>query len=189
MSNPNNYQQGRPRKLSDNRVLFGIAVGTLFFSLIVYAIVRINLLGLFDPVVGDSSRRKYDLKQPLLIDATGNREGWVFVYAGIDSERLTDDDFQVRKHAVIPANTDVVFRLHSTDVIYVFSAPELNAKEIAVPDLDFSVRTNVAKIGLYNLVMDPMCGFRLPPGEVMGTISVVAPEKFEYWANKQTKLK
>ncbi|MDA1026889.1 MAG: hypothetical protein O3A19_10750 [Planctomycetota bacterium] len=132
-------------------------------------------------LVPDSGHWQRDPGVPLLVEARGNGRAWRFSYCGPDGILGTGDDPVAGGHLRLPAGADVVIQLRSDDYIYVFSCPGLKLKEIAVPDLEFSIAFRTDRRGEYDLAMDPMCGFRLPPGETMGTLSVASESDFQLW--------
>ena len=118
---------------------------------------------------------------PLRIEARGSDRDWNFSYLGPDGTLDTADDIKSRGEMNLPVGAEVVINLRSDDFIYVFSCPDLGLKEIAVPDLEFSISFTAERPGEFNLLMDPMCGFRLPPGETMGRIKVAGANDFRQW--------
>ena len=125
---------------------------------------------------------------PLRVEARGSGRAWRFTYSGRDGVLGTGDDLVSHNHLRLPAGADVIIQLRSDDFIYVFSCPGLKLKEIAVPDLEFSIAFRVDRRGDYDLVMDPMCGFQLPPGETMGTLGVDSETDFRLWLRDRTNL-
>lgn len=117
----------------------------------------------------------------LEIEARGSGRTWHFSYCGPDGTTMTGDERTSKGELRLPAHADVVIHLRSNDYIYVFSCPELNLKEIAVPDLEFSISFRTRGCGRYELAMDPMCGFPAAPGETMGTVHVVSSKEFRSW--------
>ena len=122
-----------------------------------------------------------DPVEPLRVVARGSERAWRFSYSGPDGVHNTGDDPVSTGHLMLPAGAHVVVQLRSDDYIYVFSCPDLKLKEIAVPDLEFSIAFLADRPGEYDLAMDPMCGFRLPPGQTMGTLSVASESDFRHW--------
>ncbi len=122
---------------------------------------------------------------PLSIEARGTIDGWQFTYAGPDGIPGTDDDVHSFRTLPLPVGVDTRIELYTQDYVYVFSCPELQVKEIAVPDLDSSVEFAVGESGLKDLEMDPMCGFLLPPGETMGQIEGMSEREFDRWFNSR----
>jgi heme/copper-type cytochrome/quinol oxidase subunit 2 len=111
----------------------------------------------------------------------GSDRDWNFSYLGPDGTLDTADDIKSTGEMNLPVGAEVVIDLRSNDFIYVFSCPGLGLKEIAVPDLEFSISFTAERPGEFNLLMDPMCGFRLPPGETMGRIKVASASDFRQW--------
>ncbi len=122
---------------------------------------------------------------PILVEARGIGRKWQFSYSGPDGRLASDDDIVVWDELKVPIDTEVVVRLRSDDYIYVFSSPSLDLREMAVPDLEFTIRFQVSEPGEHELAMDPMCGFRLPPGSAMGKITVTSAAAFGSWLESQ----
>ena len=121
------------------------------------------------------------LGSPLRVEARGRDRSWQFSYFGPDGILGANDDLQSTAKLRVPVGVEVLLSLRSDDFIYVFSCPELNLKEIAVPDLKFSISFRVDRLGEFDLLMDPMCGFRLPPGKTMGIVDVDSESDFRQW--------
>ena len=121
------------------------------------------------------------LPQPLLIEARGRGREWQFTYGGGDGVLGSADDVVTRRHFRVPAGAEVLIQLRSDDYLYVFSCPDLGLKEIAVPDLSYQIRFSPRAPGAHELAMDPVCGFRLPPGENMGSLIVTSERDFRSW--------
>jgi heme/copper-type cytochrome/quinol oxidase subunit 2 len=118
---------------------------------------------------------------PLRIEARGSDRSWRFSYFGPDGILGTNDDLQSTANLRLPVGVEVILSLRSDDFVYVFTCPALNLKEIAVPDLEFSISFRADRLGEFDLLMDPMCGFRLPPGKTMGIVSVDSESDFRRW--------
>lgn len=115
------------------------------------------------------------------VEARGSNRAWRFSYPGPDGRLGTPDDRVSEGQLTLPVGAEVVLRLRSEDFIYVFSCPDLKLKEIAVPDLKFALTFQVDRVGAFDLAMDPMCGFVLPPGKTMGTLTVAPERDFHRW--------
>lgn len=118
------------------------------------------------------------IESPVVVEARGKDRAWHFTYQGEMPRRL------MRK-LVLPSHTEVELHLRSDDFIYVFSCPSLQQKEIAVPDLEFALRFQTPAPGDHELAMDPMCGFRLPPGQGMGMLTVISKEAYGKWLRER----
>lgn len=112
------------------------------------------------------------------VEALGRERRWHFSDDGPDGVAGTGDDRVSTGELTLPAHTDVLIHLRSRDTLYVFSCPALKLKEIAVPDLEFSLAFRTGPPGRHELAMDPMCGFPAAPGETMGVLRVVSPRDF-----------
>ena len=112
----------------------------------------------------------------LTIEARGKSRAWHFTYP---------DEQASSGVLTVPAGVDVVIQLRSDDYLYVFSCPDLALKEIAVPDLDYAISFRVEQPGDFELAMDPMCGFRLPPDQTMGNLRVLPEKEFRRWLISQ----
>ncbi|MFT4639446.1 MAG: heme/copper-type cytochrome/quinol oxidase subunit 2 [Verrucomicrobiales bacterium] len=122
---------------------------------------------------------------PLLVEARGHGRAWRFTYSGPDQILGTSDDRVNEEHLILPEGAEVVVQLRSDDFIYVFSCPDLKLKEIAVPDLEFSIAFQTPHPSTHDLAMDPMCGFLLSPSETMGTLRVISQNDFRKWLEKR----
>ena len=149
---------------------------------------RLNVAATNEKVPSYQEPTETQYKIPLQVEARGSRRAWQFSYVGLDGILGTDDDRVSSGDLRLPAGADVVIQLRSDDYIYVFSCPGLKLKEIAVPDLEFSIAFRADRNGQYDLAMDPMCGFRLPPGETMGTLRVVPEREFRTWLGARPRL-
>ena len=151
-------------------ILLGVTTGTVSFIALAWFSLR----------NGADSRNGLE-GAPLRIEARGSDRDLNFSYLGPDGTLDTADDIKSTGEMNLPVGAEVVIDLRSNDFIYVFSCPGLGLKEIAVPDLEFSISFTAERPGEFNLLMDPMCGFRLPPGETMGRIKVASASDFRQW--------
>lgn len=111
-------------------------------------------------------------KQTVLeIEVTGEEFFWTFRYPGEDGVCGSRDDIVLPQKLIVPLNRQVRLKLKSLDYVYVFEIPPLGIREIAVPDLEYSVEFSVQKPMASPLPMDPLCAFGLFQNDSMGTIS------------------
>ena len=164
-----------------NRAVLLFAVAACTLSLIVLACFSLGREARF----GDADSWNGLAGAPLRIEARGSDRAWNFVFFGPDQILGSADDIKSVGELSLPVGAEVVIDLRSDDFIYVFSCPDLGLKEIAVPDLEFSLSFTVDRPGEFNLLMDPMCGFRLPPGETMGRIKVASARDFHQWLRER----
>ena len=104
------------------------------------------------------------------IEVTGEEFLWTFRYAGADGVSGSTDDIILPQELIVPLNRQVRLQLKSLDYIYVFEISPLGVREIAVPDLKYSVEFSVREPMTSSLPMDPLCAFGLFLNDSMGTI-------------------
>ena len=121
---------------------------------------------------------------PVEIEARGKRFEWSFRYPGRDGELGTSDDFRSHKELHLPLETDVVLKLESDDFIYIMSNPELGLKQVAVPELTHTLKFHTAKIGPFELLADPLCGWRPLHDDLMGRVIIHSVTDFNDWFKK-----
>ncbi|MDA0811135.1 MAG: hypothetical protein O3C21_01915 [Verrucomicrobia bacterium] len=126
---------------------------------------------------------------PVQVEARGIDRAWQFSYPGADGILGTGDDIVSAGELRLPEGAAVQIQLRSADYIYVFSCPGLQLKEIAVPDLEFALNFGTDRAAHYELAMDAMCGFRLPPGKTMGTLRIVSESDFQVWLEGVARLR
>ena len=80
----------------------------------------------------------------------------------------------------LPINQNVILELHSKDYVYSFALPHLDLKEIAVPDLTFSLSFKTDTVGTFELLGDQMCGYAHP--QLLGKLIVTSAKEFESWS-------
>jgi len=99
-------------------------------------------LGLF--LVGCSEQDLPPTAQnlPWEIELIGSDFEWEITDPGRDGKLGTHDDLHLTPPIRLPANIPVRVRLRSRDFLYTFELPEHQIKEIAVPDLSYSVEFN-----------------------------------------------
>ena len=116
--------------------------------------------------------------RPVTVEAIGREFVWWFRYPGADGIRNTSDDIELRRQLLLPSDVDVTLELKSEDYIYSMSLPDRNLKEIAVPDLHFELSFRTKPSEEFDLLVDPMCGFRFFHDDVMGHVSVTHRDDF-----------
>jgi len=95
----------------------------------------------------------------IVIEVTGENFNWHFRYPGHDGVLGTDDDMFSLQDLYLPANSRVTLKLKSKDYIYSFALPELGKKEIAVPELDFTMQFKTEENGTLQILGDQFCGY------------------------------
>lgn len=137
-------------------------------------VLALGLAALFPRFFGASA---FWRGERVVIEAFGRDRAWQFSVG----ERVSQDELK------LPLGAEVLINLRSEELIYVFSCPELGLKEIAVPDLEFSLSFKPDRLGNFELLMDPMCGFQLSPGKTMGRLRVVSAAEFRRWSQPSLK--
>tara|TARA_B100000029_G_scaffold192704_1_gene190783 strand:+ start:1176 stop:1691 length:516 start_codon:yes stop_codon:yes gene_type:complete len=115
------------------------------------------------------------------IRVTGSRFEWSFRFPGADGRFGTEDDLVSHRQLHLPRGRAVDLKLTSTDFIYTLSLPEMELKEIAVPELVHTMRIDAQQVGSYRLLSDPMCAVRFSHDEEMGRMEVEDAEAFRDW--------
>lgn len=118
----------------------------------------------------------------LRIEITGYEFQWHVRYPGPDGELGTADDLLDRRHVRVPLGRDVELVLHSRDYLYTLALPHASLKEIAVPDLTFSLRLTPDSVGSFELRGDQFCGYSHP--DLMGDFVVMTESDFERWTRE-----
>ena len=109
---------------------------------------------------------------------------WRFQYAGSDGEFGTMDDLQNPYEFVVPVDEQVVFHLHSRDVLHSFSVPQFRLKQDAVPGMVIPVWFEATEVGEYDLVCMELCGWG--HYKMAGRVRVVSREDYDAWIEEKT---
>lgn len=127
-----------------------------------------------------------NLPVPVVIEARGHLFEWSFRYPGRDRKLGTPDDLRFDKELHLPVGVDVELKLESDDYMYIFSNAELGLRQIAVPELTYTVKFQAAKAGSFDLLADPLCGWRSLHDDLMGRIIVQSAPEFDVWFGSST---
>ena len=96
---------------------------------------------------------------PLVLAVLADQYHWYFRHPG-PNERLGDHDDVISKGSVtVPQDRRLHLHISSTDYLYTFRLPELEQKQMAVPELTFTLEFASGKPAVYPLRGDQMCGF------------------------------
>ncbi len=120
--------------------------------------------------------------KPLDIHILGRDCRWEVTYPGRDGVLATADDIIAGNRLQLPAGTSVRLHLHSADFVYSFALPELNLREIAVPDMTFTLSVSAQPTGNLTLRGGEMCGDRR--NELSGTVVVSSPTAWNTWLHQ-----
>lgn len=118
---------------------------------------------------------------PVEIEARGSHFEWSFRYAGRDGILNTYDDLLVDKELHLPVGVDVELKLESDDFIYILYNPERGLKQIAVPELTYSLKFRTTKTETFDLRTDPLCGWRPLHDDLMGRVIIQSTKEFDEW--------
>jgi heme/copper-type cytochrome/quinol oxidase subunit 2 len=80
-----------------------------------------------------------------------------------------------------------VFLITSDDYVYTLSIPQLGLRQIAVPDLNFTLKLHTPAEGAYEVIADPLCSVRLFHDEEMGRIVVQSEAAFDSWYHEKVE--
>ena len=131
------------------------------------------------PTAAESVPEEPAPSAPLLIEVTGDDFNWYHRYPGTDGELRTEDDVVAIRNVHVPVNTKTTLELHSKDYVYTFALPHLGLKEIAVPDMTFSLEFEEDTPGTYELRGDQLCGYSHP--DLIGKLVVETQQDFVSW--------
>jgi cytochrome c oxidase subunit 2 len=125
------------------------------------------------------------IEEPIEIVVTGTNYRWQVRNPGLDGALKTVDDIHTVQELRVPFDTDIRLELKSHDFLYTFSVPELGLREIAVPDLEFSLEFNLQKEGQYELRCELICGILQPM--VLGSLIAMTREDYSKWLQSMDK--
>ncbi len=117
--------------------------------------------------------------RPLVVHVTGEAYEWHVTYPGADGVHGTADDRHTLGSLHAAAGRPLVIELRSRDLLYTFGIPRLDIKEIAVPDLVYTVEFTPADSGTFVLRGDQLCGYRHQ--SLIGELVVESPVELERW--------
>lgn len=116
---------------------------------------------------------------PLVVHVTGEAYEWHIAYPGGDGVHGTTDDRHTLGSLHAPAGRPLVIELRSHDLLYTFGIPRLDIKEIAVPDLVYTVEFTPTSSGTFVLRGDQLCGYRHE--SLIGELVIESPVELERW--------
>lgn len=108
------------------------------------------------------------------VEITGQDFEWHVRYPGPDGRLGTQDDLFGWQDLHVPLGARTRIHLRSRDYIYNLALPHLGLKEVAVPDLEFSLEFEARLAGDFELRGDQMCGWTHP--KLLGTLHVESGE-------------
>jgi len=112
---------------------------------------------------------------------------WRVRYPDAQGNFMGADVIEVPYDITVPADTKVVFRLKSRDVLHSFFVPVFRLKQDAVPGMEIPVWFEATKPGDYDLICAELCGWG--HYKMAGKIHVLPPDEFQRWlAQKRAAL-
>lgn len=117
----------------------------------------------------------------IIVEATGHKYFWRFRFAGPDGKFGTDDDVRVEDEIHLPLGREITFLITSDDYIYTMAIPKLELRQIAIPDLTYSLNFQTTATGEFDVNADALCKVRYFHDEYMGRVVVQPESAFDSW--------
>ncbi len=117
--------------------------------------------------------------EPIVIGVTGTNYNWHVRNPGPDGRLNTEDDIYTVQELRVPIESKIRLELQSLDLLYTFSVPEHNLREIAVPDLLFTLEFILSEEGEYELRCEQICG--MIQRMVLGSLIAMSKEEYSQW--------
>ena len=114
-------------------------------------------------------------KNPLTVEVFSQQYAWSFGYPGKGGV-WSEGEFHV------PVNRQIVFKMHSQDVIHSFWVPQWRIKKDNVPGITTTAIVTPDKVGTYQLVCTELCGFG--HASMRAKVVVESPAKFQKWVGE-----
>jgi cytochrome c oxidase subunit II len=108
----------------------------------------------------------------MTVDVFSQQYAWSFGYPGKEyaySEGVLH----------VPVNRQIVFKMHSQDVIHAFWVPQWRIKKDNVPGITTTAVVTPTKVGRYQLICTELCGFG--HAAMRAKVVVQTPAKFDKW--------
>ena len=118
----------------------------------------------------------YEIPAVLEIEVVGSEYQWEVHYPGPDGKLGTDDDEIGRRDVHVPSGTRARIHLRSRDYVYGFALPELGLKEVAIPELEFSLDVPPTQAQVTELRGNQMCGYTHP--DLIGRLIVEPRDQY-----------
>jgi heme/copper-type cytochrome/quinol oxidase subunit 2 len=163
-------QESRPLATPASLRAQGTREARLTRMIFVPFLVVLTLATIAVLLLARSGEPGYVLPDEMEIEVVGNHFRWEVHYPGPDGVLRTADDEIGHRNVHVPVGTPTTIHLRSRDYIYGFALPELGLKEIAVPDLEFSIHVPARAAGSLELRGNQMCGYTHP--ELLGLVLV-----------------
>ena len=160
--------------------LCAVTAGMLLSVVLIFRGDR-ALVGNRGPLGRDSAWSPTKLDTPIQVEATGHKFFWRFRFPGPDAAFDTGDDVRVEREVHLPLGRDIIFLITSDDFVYTMAIPELDLRQIAVPELTFPLNFHTRSEGCFEAIADPLCRVRFFHDESMGRVVVQSESAFDSW--------
>ena len=120
----------------------------------------------------------YTVAKPLM-EVYASQFDWRVRYPDAQGNFDGADVIEVPFEITVPADTKVVFRLISRDVLHSFFVPVFRLKQDAVPGMDIPVWFEATEPGSYDLICAELCGWG--HYKMAGKIHVLPKDEFDAW--------
>jgi len=120
----------------------------------------------------------YTVEKPLM-EIYASQFDWRVRYPDAEGNFNGTDVIEVPYDITVPADTKVVFRLKSRDVLHSFFVPVFRLKQDAVPGMEIPVWFEATTPGDYDLICAELCGWG--HYKMAGRIHVLPPAEFDAW--------
>ncbi|WP_152040418.1 cytochrome c oxidase subunit II [Salinigranum salinum] len=117
----------------------------------------------------------------VVVEAEAFQWGWNMGYP--EEGNATAPTVDGSPQIVIPKDTDVYFRITSTDVIHGFAVPELGLKQDAMPGSENTIKTVAYEEGTYQGYCTEYCG--VAHSQMYFTVKVVSQEEYQQFLDEQ----
>ena len=124
--------------------------------------------------------------ETLAVEVVGHDFRWHYRFPGPDGELGTPDDLRASGPLHLPVGADVELRLTSQDFVYQLELPHLGLKEIAVPELTFSMEFSTDREGRFELRGDEFCGYAHE--SLITTLVVESQDEFRDWLDDAERV-
>jgi heme/copper-type cytochrome/quinol oxidase subunit 2 len=115
---------------------------------------------------------------------TGCEGRWRVRYADLPGRLTADGRLSGDREIHVPEHQPVVLVLKSADYVYTFALPAYDLKEIAVPDLEFTMRLCPSDAGRFEFHGNELCGE--PHSGLDGHLCVESQDRFFEWYGKMS---
>ncbi len=116
----------------------------------------------------------------MTVQVYGQQFAWRYRYPDAPGGKAVVSD-----KLYVPTGRQVIFKVHSADVIHDFWVPAFRMKIDAVPGITTTVKVRPKKLGSYPVVCAELCG--LGHAVMRSTVHVVSPSQFRRWLAAQAR--